>query len=229
MTGYRKKIYDRYIDSHIASFSDFSEKEYDYYRRLIERNYMRHLPEDKDADIIELGCGTGYFLEFLRQKGYRHYTGVDISPQMVNKARERGLNVIQADIFDFMRESNDRYDVIIARHLIEHLQKNEIITLLDMIHRSLKEGGIVILETPNASSPAGTYIRYCDFTHEISFVPMSLRQVLISCGFKQCSIYPLKDVSIFRRFIFGLLNLLIKPISKGQIMMEWVMIGIAKK
>lgn len=229
MNSYRKLIYDVYADVHMSSLSDFSDHTYDYYCRLFEKNYQKYLPLNKDASILELGCGSGYFLEFLKRKGFNNSKGVDISPQMIAIAKKRGLNAVQADIFDFMNKDTMSYDFVIARHLLEHLYKDEIITILKLIYNSLKPGGILAIETPNAGSPLGCYIRYLDFTHEISFTPVSLKQVTMACGFKECKIYPFKDLNIIRRFIFNLLNSIIKPLSKGQLIFEWIMIGIAKK
>jgi 2-polyprenyl-3-methyl-5-hydroxy-6-metoxy-1,4-benzoquinol methylase len=45
-----------------------------------ERNYARHLPADKAVPILDLGCGNGMLLEWLRSKGYSNLVGVDLKP-----------------------------------------------------------------------------------------------------------------------------------------------------
>jgi SAM-dependent methyltransferase len=53
------------------------------------RQFLRLLDGAVDASIIDLGCGFGDFLRFLRAEGYRgRFTGYDIAPQMIEKARE---------------------------------------------------------------------------------------------------------------------------------------------
>jgi SAM-dependent methyltransferase len=53
------------------------------------RQFLRLLDGAVDASIIDLGCGFGDFLRFLRAEGYRgHFTGYDIAPAMIEKARE---------------------------------------------------------------------------------------------------------------------------------------------
>jgi SAM-dependent methyltransferase len=53
------------------------------------RQFLRLLDGAVDASIIDLGCGFGDFLRFLRAEGYRgHFTGYDIAPEMIEKARE---------------------------------------------------------------------------------------------------------------------------------------------
>jgi SAM-dependent methyltransferase len=53
------------------------------------RQFLRLLDGAVDASIIDLGCGFGDFLRFLRAEGYRgHFSGYDIAPEMIEKARE---------------------------------------------------------------------------------------------------------------------------------------------
>jgi SAM-dependent methyltransferase len=53
------------------------------------RQFLRLLQEDPDASVIDLGCGFGDFLRFLRAEGHHgHFTGYDIVPSMIDKARE---------------------------------------------------------------------------------------------------------------------------------------------
>jgi SAM-dependent methyltransferase len=53
------------------------------------RQFLRLFDGATDASIIDLGCGFGDFLRFLRAEGYRgRFTGYDIAPEMIEKARE---------------------------------------------------------------------------------------------------------------------------------------------
>jgi SAM-dependent methyltransferase len=53
------------------------------------RQFLRLLDGAANASIIDLGCGFGDFLRFLRAAGYRgRFTGYDIAPGMIEKARE---------------------------------------------------------------------------------------------------------------------------------------------
>jgi SAM-dependent methyltransferase len=53
------------------------------------RQFLRLLAESPDASVIDLGCGFGDFLRFLRLECHRgHFIGYDIAPAMVAKARE---------------------------------------------------------------------------------------------------------------------------------------------
>jgi SAM-dependent methyltransferase len=53
------------------------------------RQFLRLLDGSPDASIIDLGCGFGDFLRFLRAAGHQgRYIGYDIAPSMIDKARK---------------------------------------------------------------------------------------------------------------------------------------------
>lgn len=56
---------------------------------LRHRQFLRLIEGAPDASLIDLGCGFGDFLRFLRQSGHRgRFVGYDITPSMIDKARE---------------------------------------------------------------------------------------------------------------------------------------------
>lgn len=56
---------------------------------LRHRQFLRLLSGNSDASIVDLGCGFGDFLRFLRAEGYRgEFVGYDIEPSMIVRARE---------------------------------------------------------------------------------------------------------------------------------------------
>jgi SAM-dependent methyltransferase len=53
------------------------------------RQFLRLLDGSPDASVIDLGCGFGDFLRFLRAAGHRgRFIGYDIAPSMIEKAKE---------------------------------------------------------------------------------------------------------------------------------------------
>lgn len=67
--------------------------------------------------------------------------------------------------------------------LIEHFTKSDIVDLMHLAHKTLKDGGVLLLRTPNAESPLfGRF--YNDFTHETPFTRSSLQQILTTVGFQ---------------------------------------------
>jgi SAM-dependent methyltransferase len=53
------------------------------------RQFLRLFDGSPDASVLDLGCGFGDFLRFLRAAGHRgSFIGYDIAPAMIGKARE---------------------------------------------------------------------------------------------------------------------------------------------
>ncbi|MCX7704381.1 MAG: class I SAM-dependent methyltransferase [Planctomycetota bacterium] len=101
---YRENLYKQYTE-HLKSTCGIKTEEMFGGNRDItfRKYYLPHLPKDKNAKILELGCGYGAFLLFLKQQGYTNLIGVDISPQQVETAHKLGLQkeVLVAGASDF--------------------------------------------------------------------------------------------------------------------------------
>lgn len=95
--------------------------------------------------LLDIGCGTGAFLEFAQAQGWDVY-GVEISPQ----GRDATANRIGAHkVFDSLGAITPvmAYDTITMWDVIEHLP--DPITYLHDVKKLLKPNGILVLSTPN--------------------------------------------------------------------------------
>jgi 2-polyprenyl-3-methyl-5-hydroxy-6-metoxy-1,4-benzoquinol methylase len=186
---YKSQIYDRCLTgpSYMRKTRDLAggdrRSEKDYYRA----KFSRWLPDDLESVILDIGCGAGTFLGYLNEKGYRNISGLDISPERVSLARKSlpEVEFQQGNLFDFLADKMKAYDCIVALDVIEHLEKERVLEFLDAAYRSLRPGGGLILQTPNAASPWSMETRYGDFTHDCCFTPGSLRQLLVMAGFSE--------------------------------------------
>jgi cyclopropane fatty-acyl-phospholipid synthase-like methyltransferase len=155
--------------------------------------YRRFLPASRDARILEVGCGAGSFLFFLKSEGYRLIHGIDIGQEQVAVAQQLGIQEVEvAEANTYLVVHPETYDLIVALDLLEHFTKDEVFVFLDNVHRALRPGGRILLRTPNAESPYHSRFRYWDFTHEVAFTPASIRQVLRSAGFTPVAVTPLE-------------------------------------
>lgn len=148
------------------------------------RWYLRGwLPEQKNATISDLGCGNGRLLYFFKEQGYTNLVGVDISPDQVVLAQQVVSNVVQMSALDWLTDKRRQLDLIVSLDFIEHLYRDEVLNFLDLCHASLKPGGRLILQTPNADSPFGIAVRYGDITHECIYNANQLVRLLRRAGF----------------------------------------------
>ncbi len=125
-------------------------------------NYLEEL--EPNANVLELGCGTGRFLPFMSRRGYR-MTGIDISEGMLRQARLRleaegdGTTRVMtgnACALDFDDGSFDAVISILVVNLIPDYRK-----AFGEVARILQPGAIFVLSVPNLSSiyfPAGLYV-----------------------------------------------------------------------
>jgi O-antigen chain-terminating methyltransferase len=101
--------------------------------------------------VLDLACGPGVFLELLREAGIEAI-GVDRDEEIVKKARQKDLNVIQADIFDYLERTEESYEGIFCSHLLEHLPFDRVTLFIEWIAKRLVPGGILVFVLPNPGS-----------------------------------------------------------------------------
>lgn len=213
----RKEIYKSYGREFQDSGDSFCFSSAERWGKAY-RWYLRGwLPTRKDAAIVELGCGSGKLLYFFKQLGYKNLKGVDISPDQVALAKQVLPEVEQANVLDWLNGRQEQFDLIIALDLIEHFKRDEALRFLDLCFEALKNGGRLILQTPNADSPFGLQIIHGDITHEWAYNVNQLTRLLRRAGFLEVEAreqgpvprgYSLK--STFRYFAWRFMRSLLK-------------------
>ena len=195
-TDYRSRIYNSYYSSHWKHFHSVDRREYELIAKVSRKKWRFLLPGNKGARIIDIACGGGHFLYFLQKEGYTNTQGIDISPQMAVFARTMSIaNVTEANLFSYLPKHKNEFDFIVANDVIEHLKKDEVLRFLDLIHGALRPGGRMFISTCNSQSAFGSFVRYIDFTHEVSFNSVSLGQILRVTGFERVRIFADKPVA----------------------------------
>src|SRR5262245_34262370 len=80
MAKHRERIYARYPDVAATPLAPPTLAGLAPRRPSINRLISRHFPADRNAAILELGCGYGALLYFAREAGYHNIRGIDGSP-----------------------------------------------------------------------------------------------------------------------------------------------------
>lgn len=185
MMDYRTRVYQYYVRARGRSLAPESVGGLAPRAPTLRKIIREHFPPDHDAEILDLGCGHGAFVHFIREAGYKNVVGVDRSPQQIAEAERLGIDgVYEGDLMETLRVQPDAsQDVVIAFDVIEHFSKEELLPFVDEVHRVLRSGGRWIIHTPNGESPFIGRVRYGDFTHETVLTRVSILQLLKSSGF----------------------------------------------
>lgn len=155
------------------------------YFAIVER-YARVSP----GTYCDVGCGPGGVVKVAQDKGW-NATGVEISAWAVREGKKLGLDIYEGTLFDASFPAN-HFDAVSMFDVLEHLTSP--LEYLREIHRILRPGGVLVIETPNVD---GFFTRFvyrerADLVkpraHVCLFGPRSARYLLSSAGFVSCRI-----------------------------------------
>jgi SAM-dependent methyltransferase len=139
---------------------------------------------DRDAPVIDVGCGTGHLVHALRIQGFRDVRGIDASRDQIGAAARRGLPVRQVDdTVHWLRQHCGTFGTVFALDLVEHIPGADQLAFLQAIREALRPGGRLICTVPNANAAFAARMRYIDWTHRMSFTEVSLDFLLHAAGF----------------------------------------------
>ena len=189
--SWKTRLYDEYISSGQApvpqkyAVDPLPEQVFGVRAHHIRSVIARYLPQDRSSRIVDLACGSGAYLHYLRSSGYTNISGVDVSPEQIGLAHLLGIH--NAECRDLLSElsemDSDSIDAVLAIDILEHLKNDELFDVVDEIFRVLKKGGLCVAHVPNAEGLYGMRVRYADLTHERAFAPKSAEQLFLAIGF----------------------------------------------
>lgn len=186
------RMYNEYLyTNHI-----YDEGDSQFHKELttqVVQTYVDPLELPKDAHILDLGCGPGYFLDEMQSRGYTNVVGVTLSPGDIKICEDKGHAIKKYDL-SFLPQTDgfidESVDFIFLRHALEH-SPYPIFSLMEY-NRLLKQGSKIYIEVPAPD---------CDRLHEFNpnhysiFGSNQLGALLIRCGF---------EINIFNNLEFDL-------------------------
>lgn len=159
----------------------------------VVKQYIDPLDLPRDAVILDIGSGPGYFLDEMLKRGYSNLTGTGISPGDVALCEKKGHKIKKYDI-SFLPQKDGYYDesvdFIFCRHALEH-SPYPIFTLMEY-NRVLKQGAKIYIELPAPN---------CERKHEYNLNHYSIlgenqwAALLQRTGF---------DINVFNNFEFDI-------------------------
>lgn len=78
-------------------------------------------PLSKKNNLLEIGCGNGFFLEYAKKAGFKHVYGVEPGSETVNQALPRVRKWIVNDIFKPGQFKPETFDVICCFQVLDHI------------------------------------------------------------------------------------------------------------
>jgi len=98
--------------------------------------------------VLDAGCGNGFFMQILRDLGFRRIRGIDVSDPWLDECRRKNLDVEKQAIEDIQPER--QYDLILLMDVIEHLISPP--TALERLRCCLAAGGRMYINVPVCDS-----------------------------------------------------------------------------
>lgn len=186
LTGVERAVLTRYYGWHFGDTSGplwlawLFRKAFASHRRNV-----RFLPVEGAGRVLDVGCGSGDYLEILREGGWS-VAGVEIDPEAAERARKtRSLEVHTGTVLDAPFPTGS-FDVVTMWHVLEHVwNPNEVV---DRVIELLAPHGLFVVSTPiidgYAARQLGRHWYHIDAPrHLLHFTRRRLSDFLSARGF----------------------------------------------
>jgi 2-polyprenyl-3-methyl-5-hydroxy-6-metoxy-1,4-benzoquinol methylase len=165
----------------------------------------------KGARVLDVGCGTGRYACFLRDRLGAEVVGLEPSTERAEQARSRGIETYSCRFEDMAAFALPPFDVVLLLDVIEHLAAPA--SALEFAETVLKHEGLVVASVPNVAywtarlrlaagrwdyEPTGLM----DATHLRWFTEKTIVEFFARCGFTVRDLLPTveADMREYRRF-----------------------------
>ncbi len=158
-------------------------------RRLLELNVQR-LPVIPPANMLEIGCASGAFLQQMKHKGWRVF-GIEYSQVASDNARAAGLDVYTGALED-APDPGWPFDLIVGWMVLEHL--HDPVAVLKKLGNWADKNAWLVLSVPNAGSADFTLFHRYGYAlqlpnHLYHYTPKTLAKVLYAGGWRLEKVY----------------------------------------
>jgi 2-polyprenyl-3-methyl-5-hydroxy-6-metoxy-1,4-benzoquinol methylase len=179
--------------------------------------YRPILPTNKDAAILDIGIGNGWFIKACINLGYNNVHGADYfaeKKQYIKYWSPKTINIFNIDknIGDLLVTLPIKFDFIHLSHVIEHIPKYSLLYIVDSIYLALNINGTVFIRTPNMEGPCPQSSLFVTMGHEYGFTGSNLKSLLNICNFDDIQFhqFDIYHPTIKQRLGIIIRNLIIK-------------------
>jgi SAM-dependent methyltransferase len=153
------------------------------------RGYVPRKHADPQALLVDVGCGRGEYLHYLRALGW-NVKGIEPDPAGAGMTEKKGIPVYKGTLIEAQLPA-ESVDCLTMMHVIEHVPDPQ--ALIRECLRVVKRGGVLIMRTPNAQSLGHMLFKRNAYhldppRHLFIFTPKSMALMFKKCGIKKIAI-----------------------------------------
>lgn len=187
--GHIQLDYENILHKYNDNDQLFDEKYNDKKYSVIEQKKIKKFNDHINcylsgmSKVLDVGAGAGWTAKYFIEKNIQ-YSAVERVPSLKKKLLKSGAHEVVDDIEKISNSSENKYDLIILRHVLEHLRKPR--ETLKIINNLLSENGVLYLSVPNFNAYNGSHPFLSDFiriVHISYFCKDLLNYFLESSGF----------------------------------------------
>ena len=135
----------RHFNKQAKVYDEIDTMMYSKYPKISCKDVFDYLSEKSFANLLDIGCGTGYFIDMFSEQRNANYIGLDLSEEMIKVSKDKKIEnakfiVGYADKLPF---EDNCFDVVTCIQSFHHYPDSK--KAMDEAYRVLKKGGIYIL------------------------------------------------------------------------------------
>ena len=147
------KEYDKFYREETVNYPE-AESEFKNIKVVLTRSEKFRISLNQPDAVLDIGCGMGHSLIFLKNNVYKSagYYAIEPSENCNVHLRKNGISVITNDVFSNWETTiGKKFDLVIMRHVLEHF--NDPIAVLKKVFSVLSDDGVLYLAVPDAKNP----------------------------------------------------------------------------
>lgn len=177
----------------------------------LQRTYGVYLARTRrwagsSESLLEVGCGSGFFLDEALRQGYRHVAGLEPSQDAIEHAPNHLCPYIFNDILRPGLFPADRFDRVCLFQVLDHIA--EPADFLAECFRVLHPGGVILCLNHNVDAFSARLLKerspIIDIEHTYLYSPSTLRTLFEQVDFEVCENGP-----AWNRYSLGYLTRLV--------------------
>jgi len=147
--------------------------------RQYDTEFLAFTNADVTMSILEIGCGTGIFSRYLKNKGFSDVVCVDLDEDLAPILADLDpFQVFIGDVETYLASvvGKRKFDLVVMHDVLEHLMLEKAFSVFKALHEALVPKGRILIRVPNLSSPWGARLFYGCFDHVTPFSPDRIKE-----------------------------------------------------